>query len=122
MFPIKDFVADFKTSGLIERIQSRYDVIMIWLSGSTAIGLADETSDYDIGVLVADPIVFSKTEKDSETYVYADGEIRVSVQCIYNALEDVAAEFCTEVLAPYRYLGWAQFKYLSEDFIIYNDK
>lgn len=122
MFPIKDFVADFKESGLVERICSRYDIIMIWVSGSAATGITDEQSDYDLGVLVADPITFSKSKKDPEHYVYTANGTRVAVQCVYNSLDDVAAELCLEVLAPYRYLGWAQFKYISDDFIIYKNE
>lgn len=122
MLILSDFIADFRSSGLVEHLQSKYDVIMIWVSGSTAIGITDDNSDYDIGVLVADPVTFSKTKKHPETYIYNSGEHKVSVQCVFNALDDVAAELCMGVLAPYRYLGWAQFKYISDDFIIFKNE
>lgn len=117
MNTINDFITDFKNSLLVERICSKYDVIMIWLSGSNVIGLADNTSDYDLGVLVADPITFSKTEKTTESYKYKKNF--KDVQCIYNSFEDIKALPCEGYLAPYRHLGWAQLKYLTKDHIIY---
>lgn len=114
---INTFITDFKASPLIERICSKYNVIMIWLSGSQAIGLTDHLSDYDLGVLVADQVSFSKTEKTPEFYIYKKEQ--KDVHCIYNSFEDVAANLCNGQLAPYRYLGWAQFKCIQPDRILY---
>lgn len=112
-----NFITDFRASSLVERICNNYDVIMIWLSGSSVIGLTDHLSDYDLGVLVADQVIFSKTEKTGESYVYK--EDRKEVHCIYNSFDDVAARLHEGALAPYRYLGWAQFRCINEDHIIY---
>lgn len=91
--------------------------MLIWVSGSNCIGLADAQSDYDLGVLVADDIIFSKTEKTPEMYTYKKDA--KEVQCIYNSFEDIKALPCVGSLAAYRHLGWAQFKYINEDHIIY---
>lgn len=117
MTTLEEFMADFKASSLVDRICSKYDVIMIWVSGSNCIGLTDSQSDYDLGVLVADNIIFSKTEKTSEMYVYKKDA--KEVQCIYNSFEDIKASPCVGSLAAYRHLGWAQFKYITEDHILY---
>lgn len=117
MSTLNEFVYDFKNSSLVEHICSKHDVVMIWLSGSSILGLMDGASDYDLGVLVADPITFSKTEKTTESYKYKK-DLK-EVQCIYNSFEDILAPRCEGFLAPYRHLGWAQFKYINNNHIIY---
>lgn len=117
MHSFKEFITDFKQSPIVERLTSQYDVVMIWLSGSAAIGLTDTHSDYDLGVLVADPVIFSKTEKTTELYQYKVDQ--KDVHCIYNSFEDIKASPCEGQLAPYRHLGWAQFKYIKAENIIY---
>ena len=115
---ITTFISDFRTSGIINWMQSKYDVVMVWLSGSSALGITDEESDYDLGVLVADNITFSKSVKSPFLYNYKK-ENKKQVQCIYNSFEDIFAEPNSEQLAIYRYLGWAQFRIIEKEHIIY---
>lgn len=118
---IKEFISDFKASGIVEKLCEKYEVLLIWVSGSTALGFVDEESDYDLGVLIADDIYFPKTEK-TQIYFRYKKENNRPVQYIPNTLEDIFAELERERMAPYRYLGWAQFRCLSEDHIIYKNK
>jgi predicted nucleotidyltransferase len=117
---IKNFIADFQSSGIIDQICAEYDVVMIWVSGSTALGIVDEESDYDLGVLITDNVQFSKSEKTPIYFRYKKEDNR-AVQYIFNTFEDVFAEICRERLAPYRYLGWAQFINIKEEHIIYKN-
>ena len=117
MKPSIEFISDFKQSGLVEHLCSEYTVVMIWLSGSNAIELTDMSSDYDLGVLVADPVIFSKEAKTTEFYRYKKDN--KEVHCIYNSFDDIKAKPCEGQHAPYRHLGWAQFRYIKPENLIY---
>ena len=114
------FIKDFRDSGIIEQISAKYDIVMIWLSGSSVLGITDEESDYDLGLLVADNVIFSKTIKSPFLYNYKK-ENQKYVQCIYNSFDDIFAKLSKEQLAPYRYLGWAQFRIIADEHIIYKN-
>lgn len=116
---LNTFITDFKTSGIVEQICKDYEVIMIWISGSQISGLVDDYSDYDIGILVADDVSFSKTVKTPVFYKYKKDS--KNVQCIFNNLQDIYSKPSKERLAVFHYLGWAQFRLFSEEHIIYRN-
>lgn len=118
---IKNFISDFKECGAVEKLCEKYDVIMLWVSGSSALGFVDEESDYDLGLLIADDIQFPKTEKTQVYFRYKKENDRL-VQYIPNSLEDIFAKLVRERMAPYRYLGWAQFRCIKEEHIIYKNE
>lgn len=114
---LNTFISDFKTSGLVEQLCATHDVIFIWVTGSHAMGLADHNSDYDLGILVADDIKISTTEKNPITYLYKkNGK---EVQCIYNTVSDIYAPHSSDFLAVYQYLCWCVFRTIQNEHIIY---
>lgn len=113
-----NFISDFKTSGLIEYFTSQYDVIMIWLTGSRAIDLATDESDYDIGILIADQVdsprepgrmLIAKYKKDNNKPVH----FRV------NTLREVHSLPTSDIYGFYDYLGWSQFSHFDTDHLVY---
>lgn len=113
-----NFITDFKNSGLIDLFTSKYDIIMIWLTGSRAIDLAANESDYDVGVLIADHIeaprdtgrmTIAKYKKDSDRTVH----FRV------NTVREIFSFSNNDPYGFYDYLGWAQFKLLKQEHLIY---
>ena len=80
-------------------------------------GMSDENSDYDLGVLIADDIEISTTEKNPITYIYKKDN--KEVQCIYNTLANIYAYPCDDFLVVYQYLCWAVFRLFKINHVIY---
>jgi hypothetical protein len=80
-------------------------------------GMSDENSDYDLGVLIADDIEISTTEKNPITYIYKKDN--KEVQCIYNTLVNIYAYPCDDFLVVYQYLCWAVFRLFKINHVIY---
>lgn len=113
-----NFITDFKNSGLIDYFTGQYTVIMIWLTGSRAIDLAGDKSDYDVGILVADQIesprnpgrmTIAKYKKDEDRHVH----FRI------NTLREVYSVPTSDIYGFYDYLGWSQFSQFTTDHLIY---
>lgn len=114
---LNTFITDFKASGIVDQLNKQHEVILIWLTGSHAMSLSDGDSDYDLGVLIADNVDISKTEKNPITYKYKKNN--KEVQCIYNNINDIFAPMSPEFLVVYQYLCWCVFIDFQEEHLIY---
>lgn len=99
------FKKDFLAAKLPSILQREFEVIFIWLAGSTLTGLADETSDIDLGVLIADQTSLKRNE---DCLIYKP--INTKVQWIYDTVADITS---LQPNANQRNIGWAQLRCLS---------
>lgn len=111
------FKQDFLSANLLNIVQKNFDVILVWIAGSTLTGLSDEDSDIDLGVLIADNSTITQTERNEDYFIYKPTGTKV--QWIYDTVQDITT------LQPYanqRNIGWAQLYYItspSEEAILY---
>ena len=112
------FKYDFINSDLLSTLMTDVSAepILVFLTGSALTGLADSVSDFDICVLTKDPI------KTNHTLAYRPKENYAihrptGKKChwVYNTLSQINAP--SEALLDN--IGWAQFKYITEDAILY---
>lgn len=112
------FKYDFTNSDLLTTLMADVSAepILVFLTGSTLTGLADSDSDFDICVLTKDPIkanhALSYRPKKNYAIHRPTGK---KCHWIYNTLSQINA--LSETLLDN--IGWAQFKYLTEDTILY---
>jgi predicted nucleotidyltransferase len=112
------FKYDFTNSDLLATLMTDISVepILIFLTGSTLTGLADNDSDFDICVLTKDTIKANHTLAYRPKKSYAIHR-PTGKKChwVYNTLSQINApsEFMLDNI------GWAQFKYITEDAILY---
>ena len=121
------FINDFKTSCVYNYLLTdpNTDIIMLWITGSTLTGIYDSDSDYDICVLCTkkpkdDPTVFPTMrlyERPGSYFLKYKSENK-KVQWIYNDLADITT---VSASTPLDNIGWAQFKNITTDFIIYKN-
>lgn len=113
---IKQFKLDFISANMVDIIKKDYEVIMIWIAGSTLTGLAEEHSDYDLGVLIADDIDTTKYKRNDDFLIYKPEHRRV--QWMYETVADITTQQPNFKL---RNIGWAQFINITEDYILYKN-
>lgn len=112
------FINDFKNSGIIDWIGNYYDIILVWITGSRAVDLDDENSDYDIGILVADKIDTPRDPEHMASGRYVKDPEK-HIHLLIHTLKDV---YSLPVKAPfifYSQLGWIQFSCFDEAHTIY---
>lgn len=112
------FINDFKNSGIIEWIGQYYDIIMVWVTGSRAVHLDDDNSDYDIGILVADKI---DTPRDPE-HMASGKYIKDPEKHIHLLMHTLKDVYSLPIIAPYIFysqLGWIQFSNFDDEHTIY---
>lgn len=125
MSKLTDFIRDFKNSYIYENTLNdpKVDVVMVWMTGSTITGLKDAQSDYDVCVLV------KELPKESEnipwkiysrpcSYFFKYVPQGVKTHCIYNDLSNITN---MSTATPLDNIGWAQFKHISDTFILYKN-
>jgi len=116
-FNVAQFKKDFLEANVLPVIQKQFDVIFVWLAGSSITGLADDQSDLDLGVLIADDTAITRQIRNEDYLIYKPTGQRV--QWIYDTVEDITT---LQTFANQRNIGWAQVRYLKDlqdDFIIY---
>lgn len=113
---ILKFKQDFQESGVLDYIRKDYDIIMVWIAGSTITGLADSGSDYDLGVLISNNIESTKYVRNDNFLIYKpEGR---KVQWMYETVEDITTK---QPVFRLRNIGWAQFRNIDDRFIIYKN-
>lgn len=121
------FIDDFKKSSVCKYIlaDSQVDIIMLWITGSTLTGVLDSESDYDICVLCArKPQDLNANSSGMRLYSRPGSyflkykPLDRKVQWIYNDITDIV---CASNSTPLDNIGWAQFKEISSEFIIYKN-
>lgn len=125
MQQIKQFIEDFKSSMLFNTLlqDTNLDIIMVWLTGSTITGITDAESDYDMCVLVRelpqealDQPYRNYSRPRSYFMKYLPQNKRT--QYLYNDLKSITSSQHSIFMDN---IGWAQFKYITEEFIIYKN-
>ena len=121
------FVKDFKKSQVYSQIlhDSKIDVIMIWVTGSTLTSICDTESDYDLCVLCTQkPITntsqiqpFRLYDRPGSYFLKYKPENK-KVQWIYNDLSEILK---VSQATPLDNIGWAQFKNITSEAIIYQN-
>lgn len=111
------FKKDFLAAKLLNVIQKDFEVILIWVAGSTLTGLTDTESDIDLGVLIAEETLSPQNTRNEDYLIYKPTNTKV--QWIYDTVSDITT------LQPYanqRNIGWAQLccvQDISDDTILY---
>ena len=114
---LKQFKKDFLEANLLQILQKNFQVIFVWVAGSTLTGLADTTSDLDIGVLIADDTDFTQTTRNEDYFIYKPTGTKI--QWIYDTISDITTP---QPAANQRNIGWAQFRCLQsleDDAVLY---
>lgn len=125
MNKVRQFIDDFKKSIVYQNIidDTNVEVIMIFLTGSTLLNIADNNSDYDLCVLVKEKPVepssklFKIYNRPGAYFIYYKPQEKIA-QWIYNDVNDIVNITST----PLDNIGWAQFKYITEDYILYKNQ
>lgn len=118
------FIKDFKNSKAYDFIlaDSQVDVIMIWITGSALTGVLDSESDYDLCVLCmqkpSENLPGFRLYTRPGSYFLKYKLENKKVQWIYNDISDITNISKT---TPLDNIGWAQFKEVSADHIIYKN-
>ena len=125
MSRLTDFIKDFKNSYIYENTLAdpKIEVVMMWMTGSTITGIKDAQSDYDVCVLV------KELPKEPEnipwkiysrpcSYFFKYVPQGVKTHCIYNDLSNIVS---MSAATPLDNIGWAQFKHISDTFILYKN-
>lgn len=123
MSNISQFINDFKKSPIFKDIinDSKVEVMMLWVSGSVLTGADDSESDYDVCILV------KETPKDNPkspwtiygrpgSYFMWYKPHSKKVEWIYTDINDIISP---STVTPLVNSGWAQFKYVTKDAVIY---
>ena len=124
MSEVAQFIADFKKSKVYYDIinDNKIEVIMLFLTGSTLLKTSDSNSDYDICVLVKEKpteslsTLFKVYSRPGSYFIYYKKQQKIA-QWIYNDINDITNITST----PLDNIGWVQFKYISENYIIYKN-
>lgn len=114
---LAQFKKDFLAANLLPILQKNFQVIFVWVAGSTLTGLADDTSDLDIGVLIADTTTHTQTTRNEDYLIYKPTGTKI--QWIYDTILDITTPQPT---ANQRNIGWAQLRCLQnleDDAILY---
>jgi predicted nucleotidyltransferase len=114
---LKQFKKDFLEANLLQILQKNFQVVFVWVAGSTLTGLADATSDLDIGVLIADDTDFTQTTRNEDYFIYKPTGTKI--QWIYDTVSDITTP---QPAANQRNIGWAQFRCLQsleDDAVLY---
>ena len=106
---LKQFKNAFMRENLLKYIQKDFELIMVWLAGSTLTGLADDKSDYDLGILIADTPANTRNDRNEDYLIYKPTGKRV--QWIYDQVSDITT---AQYSANQRNIGWAQFGCLTD--------
>lgn len=124
MNELQQFIMDCNKSLLFKNIieDKNVEVLMIWVTGSTIVRGIDEKSDYDLCVLIKDRPgaqnefynIYARFAPYSAQYIPQQKK----VQWIYNTVEEITTSHPT---SPLDNIGWAQFRYITEDFIVYKN-
>lgn len=117
VFNLKQFKKDFLEANLLQIVQKNFQVVFVWIAGSTLTGLADDTSDLDIGVLIADDTDFTQTTRNEDYFIYKPTGTKI--QWIYDTISDITTP---QPAANQRNIGWAQFRCLQnleDDAVLY---
>ena len=116
---ILQFKQHFLASELFSAIvdDPKVEPIMIYITGSTLTGCTDSDSDYDLCILLDEkPKEWSNYVRPLKYFAVYTPENR-KCQWIYNSISDIQ-----EVsLFPQDNIGWAQFKYIDDTFILYKN-
>lgn len=119
------FINDFKKSAVYSSIlaDSQLEVVMIWVTGSTLTGVVDAMSDYDLCVFCIqkpqkEPQVGFRLYTRPGSYFLKYKIEDKKVQWIYNDIFDIITP---SKATPLDNIGWAQFKNISTEFIIYKN-
>lgn len=113
---VKQFKKAFIEANMLDIIKKNYEVIMIWITGSTLSGLAEDYSDYDLAVLIADDVTTTRYVRNDDYLLYKPENRKV--QWMYETVEDITT------LQPnfkLRNIGWSIFRHITDDFIIYKN-
>ena len=123
MANINQFIADFKKSPIFRDIinDTNVDILMMWVSGSMLTGADDSESDYDVCILV------EETPKDNPkspwtiygrpgSYFMWYKPHTKKVEWIYTDINDIISP---STVTPLVNSGWAQFKYVTKEAVIY---
>jgi hypothetical protein len=124
MSNLQQFISDYKNSELFKNLlkDNNIEVLMIWITGSTILQSADESSDYDLCILIKE-----RPEATSDVYnlygrfnphyaIYKPQQKRL--HWIYNTVDEITT---SHPVSPLDNVGWAQFRYITDDFIIYKN-
>lgn len=117
---IEQFKQHFLASELFNIIKNDPNVepIMIYITGSTLTGHTDEQSDYDLCILIREkPSAWSSYVRPLKYFAIYTPENR-KCQWIYNDLTDIQKVS----ISPQDNIGWAQFKYITDDLILYKNQ
>lgn len=87
------------------------DIILIYLSGSRAVGSIDEQSDYDISII-------TKSYQNLEVHEYLANSEGKKIHWYYNSLKTLT---CKEYIGKKDLIGMALFNYIDEDLILYKN-
>lgn len=117
MINIRQFKSDFLEADLLNILQQNFEVILVWIAGSVLTGVADPTSDVDLGVLIADDTDITQKERNENFLIYKPTNTKI--QWIYDTVKDITT---LQVTANQRNIGWAQLRLLDslkDDHILY---
>lgn len=125
MSRIAQFITDFKKSRLYTDVLNdpKAEPIMIWVTGSSALGTADNDSDYDVCILVEK---VPQDNPDSPWTIYGrPGSYFMwykphskRVEWIYTDINDIVS---ANVVTPLANIGWVQSKFITDENIIYKN-
>lgn len=116
---IKQFKQHFLASEVFNIIKNDPNVepIMIYITGSTLTGYADEQSDYDLCVLIREkPSDWSSYVRPLRYFAMYTPENR-KCQWVYNDLTDIQKVS----IFPQDNIGWTQFRYITDNLILYKN-
>ena len=122
---MQQFINDFKNSQFYSKIlqDSKTEVILIWITGSTITNICDKESDYDMCVLVTEKPMepansLYRTYSRPGSYFLKYKPEDKKAQCIYNDVSDI---YSISSATPLDNIGWAQFREITPEFIIYQN-
>ena len=105
---LRQFKQDFIRANLLDYIKKDFEIIMVWLAGSALTKLDDSKSDYDLGVLIADDTISTRTNRNEDYFIYKP--LNKRVQWIYDTVEDITTQ---QDNANQKNIGWAQLRCLT---------
>lgn len=103
---LTQFKQDFLIDNLLPVLQKGFEVIFIWVAGSTITGLADSSSDIDLGVLILNN---NPVNRNEDYLIYKPTGSKI--QWIYDTIADITS---LQPEANQRNIGWAQLRCLSD--------
>ena len=125
MSRIDQFITDFKNSRLYTDVLNdpKAEPIMIWVTGSSALGTADNDSDYDVCILVEkvptdDPNSPWTIYGRPGSYFMWYKPHSKRVEWIYTDINDIVS---ANAVTPLANIGWVQSKFITDENIIYKN-